>query len=129
MTVTQPPPPPTETYTPPQGSYTVPPGPPPQPQKSGGCWKALAIGCSIIIVLGLAAVLALFVFVISVVKRSDVYREAYTRAASDPRVIERLGTPIEKGWWVIGSVHIDNTSGTADCATWNIGNTLDREHR
>ena len=38
------------------------------------------------IVLGLAAVLALFVFVFSVIKRSDVYREAYTRATNDARV-------------------------------------------
>jgi hypothetical protein len=121
MTVTTPPPPPPSTpssgsYTPPQGSYTQqPPGaPPPPPQKSSGCWKALFIGCGVIIVLGLAAMIALFVFVFSVIKRSDVYREAYTRATSDPRVVEALGTPIEKGWWVVGSVHLDNNAGTAD---------------
>jgi hypothetical protein len=112
MTVT-PQPPPTGTYTP-QGSYTLPPGAPPPPQKSGGCLKAFLIGCSVIIVLGLAALVALFVFVFSVIKRSDVYREAYTRASSDPRVIERLGTPIEKGWWVIGSVHLNDNGGNAD---------------
>ena len=55
MTVTPPPPPPptSGSFTPPQGSYTLPPGaPPPPPAKSSGCWKALAIGCGIIIVLG-----------------------------------------------------------------------------
>ncbi len=116
MTVTTPPPPPPSgSFTPPQGSYTLPPGaPPPPPAKSSGCWKALAIGCSIILVLGLAAMIALFVFVFSVIKRSDVYREAYNRATSDPRVIERLGTPIEKGWWVMGSVRLDNNEGTAN---------------
>jgi hypothetical protein len=117
MTVTPPPPPPptSGSFTPPQGSYTLPPGaPPPPPAKSSGCWKALAIGCSIIIVLGLAALVALFVFVFSVIKRSDVYREAYTRAANDPRVVAALGTPIEKGWWVMGSVHIDDNTGTAN---------------
>jgi hypothetical protein len=116
MTVTTPPPPPPpSSFTPPQGSYTLPPGaPPPPPAKSSGCWKALAIGCSVILVLGLAAMIALFVFVFSVIKRSDVYREAYNRATSDPRVIERLGAPIEKGWWVIGSVHLNNNEGTAN---------------
>ena len=114
MTVTQTPPPPTGTYTP-QGSYNPPPGAAPVQQKSGsGCWKALAIGCSVIIVLGAAAMISLFIFVFSVIKRTDVYREAYHRAASDPRVIAALGTPIEKGWWVFGSVNIDNDSGNAN---------------
>jgi hypothetical protein len=115
MTV-NPPPPPTGTYTPPQpqGSYQLPHGAPPPPQKSSGCWKALAIGCSIILVLGLASMVAIFVFVFTVIKHSDVYREAYSRSASDPRVVEALGTPIEKGWWVIGKVSVDNNSGTAN---------------
>jgi hypothetical protein len=115
MTVTPTPPPPSGSYTPPQGSYTVPPGTAPAPpQKSGGCWKALAIGCSVILVLGLAAMIALFVFVFSVIKRSDVYRQAFTRATSDSRVVEALGTPIEKGWWVMGSVNINNDTGNAN---------------
>ncbi len=118
MTVTPtppPPPPPAGSYTPPQGSYTVPPAAPPAaPQKSGGCWKALAIGCSVILVLGFAAMIALFVFVFSVIKRSDVYREAFTRATNDPRVITALGTPIEKGWWVMGKVNLDNNTGSAN---------------
>ena len=115
MTVAPPPPPPPNFGTPPQGSYTLPPGaPPPPPPKSSGCWKALAIGCGIIIVLGLASVIALFVFVFSVIKRSDVYREAFTRATNDPRVVAALGTPIEKGWWVMGKVNIDNNEGMAN---------------
>jgi hypothetical protein len=113
VTPTPPPPPSSGSFSSPQGSYTQPPGAPP-PAKSSGCWKALAIGCSIILVLGCAALIALFVFVFSVIKRSDVYREAFNRASSDPRVIERLGTPIEKGWWVIGSVHLDNSEGEAN---------------
>jgi hypothetical protein len=115
MTVTPTPPPPSGSYTSPQGSYTVPPGAPPAPpQKSGGCWKALAIGCSVILVLAFAAMIALFVFVFSVIKRSDVYRQAFSRATADPRVITALGTPIEKGWWVIGSVKLDNDTGSAN---------------
>src|SRR3954471_3237766 len=111
MTVTPPPP---GSYTPPQGSYTLPPGAAPPPAKSGGCWKALAIGCSIILVLGIGAMIAFVMLVVNVAKRSDVYREAFARASSDSRVIERLGTPIEKGWWVIGSIHLDNSEGEAN---------------
>jgi len=114
MTVTPPPPPPSGTYTPPQGSYTAPPGAAPPPAKSTGCWKALAIGCGIIIVLGAAAVVCLVIFVFSVIKRSDVYREAYTRASNDPRVVSALGTPIENGWWVMGKVNVDTNGGTAN---------------
>lgn len=115
MSVTQaPPPPPTGSFTPPQGSYTPPTGATPPPKSGSGCWKALAIGCSVIIVLGAAALISLFIFVFSVIKRTDVYREAYHRASTDPRVIAALGTPIEKGWWVFGSVNIDNESGNAD---------------
>ncbi|MGH9422332.1 MAG: cytochrome c oxidase assembly factor Coa1 family protein [Thermoanaerobaculia bacterium] len=116
MTVTQTPPPPPSSFSQqPQGSYTPPAGAPPQAQKSGsGCWKALAIGCSVVIVLGAAALVGLFIFVFSVIKRTDVYREAYHRASSDPRVIAALGTPIEKGWWVFGSVRMDNDSGNAN---------------
>src|SRR3954451_2060285 len=113
--VPPPPPPPTSgTFTPPQASYTLPPGaPPPPPQKSSGCWKALAIGCGIIIVLGAAAVGCLVIFGFSVIKRSDVYREAFTRASGDRRGGAALGTPIEKGWWVMGTVSADTNGGTA----------------
>ena len=52
--------------------------------------------------------------VFSVIKHSDVYREAYTRAANDPRVVAALGTPIEKGWWVMGKVSVDNNEGVAN---------------
>jgi hypothetical protein len=116
MTVAPPPPPPPSgTFTPPQGTYTMPPGAPsPPPKKSGGCWKALAIGCGIIVVLAAAVVLCAVIFVFSVIKRSDVYHEAYTRASNDPRVVAVLGTPIEKGWWVMGKVSVDNNGGVAN---------------
>ncbi len=115
MTITPtPPPPPPGTFTPQQGSYTPAPGAPAPPAKSGGCLKALLVGCSIILVLGAAAILAVAVFVLSVVKRSDVYREAYTRSANDPRVVAALGSPIEKGWWVIGNVSLEGNSGIAN---------------
>jgi len=76
--------------TPPQKSQTV---------------AGLAFGCGLILLFGLAAISRpLYIYFLNI-KASDVYRDAYMRAASDPRVIERLGTPIEKSWWVFGRLH------------------------
>ena len=113
MTVT-PTPPPSGTFTPPLGSYTPPAGAPAPPQKSGGCLKALAIGCSVIVVLGAAAALALVIFVFGAIKRSDAYTGALSRARADQRVVAALGEPIGAGFWVIGSMNLNNGKGNAE---------------
>jgi hypothetical protein len=112
MTVTQTPPP-SGTFTTPQGTYTPPQGQPAPPQKSG-CLKALAIGCSVIVVLGAAAALALVIFVFGAIKRSDAYRGALSRVRSDQRVIAVLGEPVVAGFWVAGSVNLNNGKGNAE---------------
>jgi hypothetical protein len=111
MTVTPPPQPP-----PYSGSYTTPhtPGGQPPPKKSSGCGKIALIGCTVILALAIIFVGGLVFFVFGAIKRSDVYTEARNRAAADPRVIATLGEPINTGWWVSGSVHVDNGRGTAD---------------
>ena len=53
-------------YTQPH-QYT-PPQPQPQAQKSSGCLKVLLIGCSVIIVLGLAAIAVVVFFVFGLIK-------------------------------------------------------------
>lgn len=104
------------TVPPPAGTY-VPPGttPPPQqpPQKSSGCLKWLAIGCGALLVLACIAVVAVVMFAFAAMRRTDVYREAFTRASNDPRVIEALGTPIEDGWWLTGRIDNDHNDGVA----------------
>jgi cytochrome oxidase complex assembly protein 1 len=88
--------------------------PPAEAQKSSGCLKWGLIGCGVVVLLiGVCvAVLALFVF--GTVKRSHPYRAAVERAENDPRVKAVLGEPIETGWWVSGSVHVDNGNGNAE---------------
>ena len=95
--------------------YNVPPQQPQpqpqQPQQKSGCLKWLLIGCSALFILGCAAAVVLVLFVFGAIKSTDVYKGARDRAINDPRVIAALGTPIETGWWVSGSVNVNTTDG------------------
>jgi len=73
----------------------------------------VAIGCVVIILLGAIAAVAVVGIAFGAIKHTDVYRHARDRATSDPRVIARLGPPVEAGWWVTGNVHTENSSGAA----------------
>ena|SRR5689334_6160466 len=101
-------------YTQPQ-QYTPPqPGQPAQ-QKSSGCLKVFLIGCSVLIVLGVALIAVVVFIVFGAIKKSDVYVQALNRVRNDQNVQSALGTPIDAGFWVSGSVHIDaERGGTAD---------------
>src|SRR5437868_2903276 len=93
---------------------TVPPPPPPQtPPKSSGCGKWIAIGCVVVLILGVIAVLVIGAVAFAAIKHTDVYRHARDRAISDPRVVAKLGAPVEAGWWVTGSVSTENATGVA----------------
>ena len=93
----------------PQGTGTL----PPPTARHYGCLKGALIGCGIVILIGAIGIAGLLVFVFTAIKSSSVYREAMRRAQANPQVIARLGTPIENGWWVTGTVHINGRSGTA----------------
>ena len=107
----------TPPYVPPP---TAPPPPPPvsavtpPPQKSSGCLKWGLIGCGVVVVLIAAFCAVLMIFVFGAMKRSHVYKGAVERAQNDPRVKAALGEPIETGWWVSGSVHVESGSGNAE---------------
>ena len=103
----------TTDYTQPQ-QYTPPqPGQPAQ-KKSSGCLKIFLIGCSVLIVLGVALCAVLVFFFFGAIKKSDVYKEALNKVQNDQRVVAALGTPIESGFWVKGSMSVDNGKGMAD---------------
>jgi Cytochrome oxidase complex assembly protein 1 len=99
------------TYTPPPQPGTV---PPPQQQKSSGCLKWGLIGCAAIIVLCAVGIAGIVLIVFGALKSSDVYRGARATAERDPRVIEALGSPIEAGFWVGGSVKVEGGTGRAN---------------
>jgi hypothetical protein len=100
-------------YTQPQ-QYTPPPAQP-APQKSSGCLKVFLIGCGVLLFLFVAFCAVLVFIVFAAVKKSDVYEQALNRVRNDQRVQAALGEPIEPGFWVSGSVHVDaQKGGTAD---------------
>ena len=100
----------TTPYVPPVAT----PPPAAEPQKSSGCLKWGLIGCGVVVVLIAAFCAVLMIFVFGAMKRSHVYKGAVERAQNDPRVKAALGEPVETGWWVSGSVHVDNGSGNAE---------------
>jgi len=67
-------------------------------------------------------ILALFfagsivLFVLTLLRHTDVFREAVSRAEANPQVRAELGEPIREGWWVSGHVRTSGSSGNAALA-------------
>lgn len=78
-------------------------------------WKwVVPAGCGSVIVLFAVFILSIVVFVFSVIRSTDVFRDALERAKADPQVRAELGEPVEAGWWLSGNVEATGPSGTAD---------------
>jgi cytochrome oxidase complex assembly protein 1 len=78
-------------------------------------WKwVVPVGCASMIVLLAGFVFSLVFFVFSVIRSTDVFRDAVERAQASPEVQAELGAPVEQGWWVSGSVETSGPSGSAD---------------
>lgn len=104
---------------------TPPPVPPPppigtQPTRKGWWgrnWKwFVPTGCFTLIAFGVIFVVCIVFFVFSVLKSSDVYQTALTRAKNDPRVVAALGSPIKDGMVPSGKTNVNGPSGDADIA-------------
>jgi Cytochrome oxidase complex assembly protein 1 len=66
---------------------------------------------------GCLSILALFaVFVFTLMRHTDVFREAVARAEANPQVRAELGGPVREGWWVSGHVRTSGSSGNAALA-------------
>lgn len=80
-------------------------------------WKwAVPSGCLVVLVIfGLFAG-GIVYFVFKMIKQSDVYDEAVQIVCEHEAVIDSLGTPIEDGWFVSGSINVSGPSGDADLA-------------
>src|ERR1041384_1901094 len=105
--------------TPPPVPSTPPPLTSPPPRK--GWWSRnwkwfVPTGCLTLIALGVAFVVCIFVLVFSVLKSSDVYKTALSRAKNDQRVTAAMGTPIREGMFVSGSASANGGSGEANFA-------------
>ena len=115
--------------------YTQPPNPlGPRPERSWWSrnWKwVVPLGCLTPIVLIGGCFAGIVFFAFSAIRATDLYSDSVRRAQNDPRVIEALGPPVEPGWWVAGTVNVDNDSGEADFSVPLLGTrargTLDVE--
>lgn len=94
--------------------------PPPLPSsRTDGWWQRHwkwavpvlgVLGLSLFAVFVLLAVGAVF----GMVKSSDAYKLAMQRVQASPAATVALGKPIREGWLVMGNIHINGPSGTAN---------------
>ncbi len=63
---------------------------------------------------GLALVFGVFALIMGAIRSSDVAQASVATAQSNRQVAQRLGSPIEEGWLLSGSVNVSNASGDAD---------------
>ena len=101
------------------GTPPITPAPPfdnaPRPGWWARNWKwFVPVGCLTIVAVFAAFVGAIVVLVAGSMKSSDAYKLAMQKAQNDPRVVQRLGTPIESGMFVGGSINVAGSSGKAD---------------
>jgi hypothetical protein len=84
----------------------------------GRNWKWLVpVGClaSVIVTAGFMSLVGFGVYsLFGLMKSSDAYQDAVAAAKADPAVQQALGTPIEEGWFMSGSININGASGDAD---------------
>ena len=69
-------------------------------------WLWVTIGSIVLLgFLGACSCGGFFMLLFGMMKKSDAYRMSFERVQSDPQIIEALGTPIEAGLFVTGSIH------------------------
>ncbi|HEY0511769.1 MAG TPA: cytochrome c oxidase assembly factor Coa1 family protein [Thermoanaerobaculia bacterium] len=80
-------------------------------------WKWLVpAGCLALLAVFAVFVLSIVVLAFSVIRHTDVFRQAVARAEANPQVRADLGEPIREGWWISGKVNTSGSSGDADLA-------------
>lgn len=90
---------------------------PPVPAQSGGAKKWVLFGCGGclgLLVLGGIVMAAIMYFAMGAMKKSDVFAEALKRAQNSPEVQAAIGTPVDTGWMMQGSLNYNNGEGQAD---------------
>jgi hypothetical protein len=61
-------------------------------------------------------VFAILSFVYGMMKSSDAYQQALSRAKENPAVISALGSPIAEGYFTTGNISVGDKSGNAELA-------------
>lgn len=94
-------------------------GPPPLDQAPppgwwGRNWKWMIPTCVVVTFGAIAAfIFLIFSFVMGMMKSSTPFKEAMSRANASEQVKAALGTPVESGMFVSGSINTSGSSGNA----------------
>lgn len=73
----------------------------------------LGCGCLSVLAGSVLVIVLIFALIFSVIKNSDVYKQALARTQNSPAAQEALGSPIEAGYMVQGQVNVNNDAGNA----------------
>ena len=76
--------------------------------------KKIISGCLILVVLGAGGCGTLIFGVFSLLKSSDAYTAGLQHVQSNEEVKKLIGTPIEPGFMMSGSINLSGSSGNAD---------------
>lgn len=80
-------------------------------------WKwFVPVLAAVMLALFAAFIAAIFAFVFGMMKSSEPYQMALTRAAANPQIVQALGEPIESGYFVQGNINTNGLSGEAALA-------------
>ena len=91
----------------------------PRPGAPQGSWlsrhwgKTLVLGCFGLILAFTALATLIVMVAFGAMKSSDVYQQALARAKANPQVVEKLGTPIQEGFFVSGNIDASPGRGEA----------------
>lgn len=78
-------------------------------------WKwFVPTGCLTMLVLFGGFITLIVAGAMSLMKTSDVYKDAVALARSEPTVVQALGTPVKEGFFVSGHVNVNGSSGEAE---------------
>ena len=80
----------------------------------GRNWKwFVPVGCLGSLVLFAGFIVLIIYFVFGMMKSSDAYNIAIAKVRAHPPVQESIGTPIEEGMFITGSIDVSGNSGQA----------------
>ena len=81
----------------------------------GRNWKwFVPVGCLGTITLVVGGIVLIVAMIFSIIKSTDVYEDALSRAQESPVVVEALGSPVEAGFFLSGNFHVSGSSGNAN---------------